>query len=254
MVMNDAKTANARDRRSSLTAPLQHGIFRRIWLASLLSNLGLMILGVGAAWSMAGITSSAGMVGLVQSALQLPVALVAAPAGAAADMFDRRKLALYSLGFSFAGSAVLVALAGFGAIGPETLLVSCFTIGCGMALFGPSWQSSVNEQVPANSVAPAIALNGISFNIARSFGPAIGGAIIAAAGAAAAFAANALSYLPLIAVLLLWRRVAEPSRLPPERLAGAVVAGARYIANSPPVRIALLRTLSSGSPAAASQR
>jgi len=123
---------------------------------------------------------------------------------------------------------------------PETLLGFCFQIGCGMSLFGPSWQASVPEQVPAEARAPAIALNGISFNIV-SFGPAIGGVIVASAGSVAAFAPNALCYLPLIAVLL-WRRSPEPSRLPPERLAGAVVAGVRYIANSRPVRIALGRT------------
>jgi predicted MFS family arabinose efflux permease len=161
-------------------------------------------------------------------------------------MFDRRKVALFSLVLALAGSIALAALAGWGALRPETLLGFCFLIGCGMALFGPSWQASVPEQVPAESLPPAIALNGISFNIARSFGPAVGGLIVASAGAVAAFVANALCYLPLIVVLLLWRRAPEPSRLPPERLAGAVVAGVRYIANSPAMRASLGRTFAIG--------
>src|SRR5207253_934815 len=82
-----------------------------------------------------------------------------------------------------------------------TLLSLCFVVGSGMALFGPAWQSSVSEQVPADTLPSAVALNGISYNIARSFGPAIGGIVVATAGAVAAFAANALLYIPLLIVL-----------------------------------------------------
>ena len=106
--------------------------------------------------------------------------------------------------------------------------------------------ASVSEQVPAEALPSAVALNSISYNIARSFGPAIGGVIVAAAGVIAAFATNALFYLPLIIVLYLWRRVQEPSRLPPERLARAVISGVRYIVNSPSIRILLMRTLATG--------
>jgi MFS family permease len=115
----------------------------------------------------------------------------------------------------------LTALAWLDVMTPALLLIFCFIIGSGMALFGPSWQASVSEQVPAEALPSAIALNGISYNIARSFGPAIGGVIVAAAGSLAAFATNAFLYLPLIVVLFYWRRVEEPSRLPPERMARA---------------------------------
>ena len=115
-----------------------------------------------------------------------------------------------------------------------------------MALFGPAWQSSVSEQVPTETLPSAVALNGISYNIARSFGPAIGGIVVATAGAVAAFAANAVLYIPLLVVLFLWRRVSEPSRLPRERLNRAIVSGVRYIANSPSIRIVLARTLVTG--------
>ena len=98
----------------------------------------------------------------------------------------------------------------------------------------------------AEALPPAVALNGISYNIARSFGPAIGGVIVASAGAVAAFATNALLYLPLLIVLFLWRRQQEPSRLPPERLARAVISGVRYIVHSPSIRIVLGRTLTTG--------
>ncbi len=229
-----------------VTAPLRHSAFRRIWLASLVSNLGLLIQGVGAAWAMTQMTSSADKVALVQTALTLPVMLIAMPAGAIADMYDRRIVALISLSIALCGATALTVLAWLGLVTPRILLTFCFVVGSGMALFGPAWQSSVSEQVPSETLPSAVALNGISYNIARSFGPAIGGIVVAAAGAVAAFAANALLYVPLLVVLFLWRRPTEPSRLPRERLNRAMVSGARYIANSPSIRIVLARTLVMG--------
>src|ERR1700716_1792500 len=229
-----------------VAAPLRHAVFRRIWLASLLSNLGLLIQAVGAAWAMTQMTSSADKVALVQTALMLPVMLISMPAGAIADMYDRRVVALISLSISLAGSTALSVLAWLDLVTPQSLLTLCFIVGSGMALFGPAWQSSVSEQVPAETLPSAVALNGISYNIARSFGPAIGGIVVATAGAGAAFAGNARRYIPLLIVLFLWRRATEPSRLPREKLSRAMVSGVRYIANSPSIRIVLTRTLVTG--------
>jgi len=221
-------------------------VFRRIWLASLLTNLGLMINGVGAAWAMTQMTSSASMVALVQTALMLPIMLLSLAAGAIADMYDRRIVGLTALSLGLLGGVTLAVLAYLNAITPNSLLLFCFLIGSSMALFGPAWQASVSEQVPAETLPSAVALNGISYNIARSFGPALGGIIVAAAGAVAAFVCNVLLYIPLIVVLYLWQRTLEPSRLPPERLRRAVVSGVRYIIHSPSIRIVLYRTLVTG--------
>lgn len=229
-----------------VAAPLRFPVFRRIWLASLLSNLGLMIQGVGAAWAMTQMTSSADKVALVQTALMLPIMLISMPAGAVADMYDRRIVSLLSLVISLVGATALTVLDWFGMVTPQILLAFCFVVGSGMALFGPAWQSSVSEQVPEDILPAAVALNGISYNIARSFGPAIGGIVVATAGAVAAFACNALLYIPLLIVLFLWRRNSEPSRLPREQLNRAMVSGVRYIANSPSIRIVLARTLITG--------
>ncbi|MCA6123409.1 MFS transporter [Bradyrhizobium sp. WSM 1704] len=235
-----------RKRTDSITAPLRHSIFRRIWLASLLSNLGILIQGVGAAWAMTQMTSEADKVALVQTALMLPVMLISMPGGAIADMHDRRVVSMVSLVIALTGATVLTVLAWFNLVTPNLLLALCFVVGSGMALFGPAWQSSVSEQVPAETLPAAVALNGISYNIARSFGPAIGGIVVASAGAVAAFAANAVLYLPLLVVLFLWNRVTEPSRLPRERLNRAIVSGVRYIANSPSIKIVLTRTMVTG--------
>ena len=191
----------------SIAAPLRHSVFRRIWLASLVSNLGILIQGVGAAWAMTQMTSSADKVALVQTALMLPIMLIAMPAGAIADMHDRRIVALISLSIALAGATALTVLAWLNLVTPNILLALCFVVGSGMALFGPAWQASVSEQVPAETLPSAVALNGISYNIARSFGPAIGGIVVATAGAVAAFAVNAVLYLPLMVVLFLWNRV-----------------------------------------------
>src|SRR5947199_1575596 len=201
---------------------------------------------VGSAWAMTQMTPSADKVARVHTALMLPVMLISMPAGAIADMYDRRIVALVSLSIALAGATALSVLAWLGRLTPDILLAFCFIVGSGMALFGPAWQASVSEQVPPETLPSAVALNGISYNIARSFGPAIGGIVVATAGAVAAFAVNALLYLPLVVVLFLWNRVHEPSRLPRERLNRAMVSGARYISNSPSIRIVLARTLLTG--------
>lgn len=229
-----------------ITVPLRYSFFRRIWLASLFSNLGYLIQGVGAAWAMTEMTSSADMVALVQTALMLPTMFIAIPAGAIADMYDRRIVALVALAIALCGASVLTALDWLGLITPNLLLVFCFLVGSGLALMSPAWQSSVSEQVPAEELPAAVALNGISYNIARSFGPAVGGIVVATAGTVAAFALNTLLYLPLVLALFFWKRVAAPSRLPPEQLSRAIISGIRYITNSPPIKIVLTRTMAMG--------
>ncbi|MGY4408261.1 MFS transporter [Bradyrhizobium sp. USDA 3315] len=237
---SDFQTSN------SIAAPLHNPTFLRIWLASLLSNLGILIQGVGATWAMTEMTSFADKVALVQTALLLPIMLVAMPAGAIADMRDRRIVMLVALSIALCGATALTAIDWLGFTTPNLLLVLCFVVGTGMALMGPAWQSSVSEQVPAESLPAAIALNGISYNIARSFGPAVGGLIVATAGAVLAFAVNAFLYLPLIAALFLWKRVPKPSRLPRERLSRAIVSGLRYIANSPSIKVVIARSMITG--------
>lgn len=227
----------------AITAPLRYTTFRRLWLASLLSNLGILIQGVSAAWAMTQMTSSADKLALVQTALLLPMMLLSMLAGATADMHDRRIVALVALSAEFFGAIAMAFFDWLGLITPNLLLVFCFVIGTGIAVRAPAWQSSVSEQVPAEALPAAIALNGISYNIARSIGPAIGGLVVAAAGTLAAFALNALLYLPLMVALFVWKRVAEPSRLPPEQLSRAIVSGVRYIINSPPIKIVLIRAM-----------
>src|SRR5664279_2107859 len=109
-----------------VAAPLRHPVFRRIWLASLLSNLGLLIQGVGAAWAMTQMTPSADKVALVQTALMLPIMLISMPAGAIADMYDLSLIALISLSIALSGATALSVLAWLGMVTPQVLLGFCF--------------------------------------------------------------------------------------------------------------------------------
>jgi MFS family permease len=226
----------------SALSPLRYPVFRKVWTASTLSNLGALIQSVGAAWLMISIAQSADMVALVQASLTLPVVLLSLVAGAMADNLDRRKVMLGAQIFLFVVSVALTVCAWTGSITPWLLLMFTFAIGCGAAFNAPAWQASVGDMVPRAELPGAVALNSMGFNIARSVGPAIGGLIVAAAGAATAFAVNALSYIALIVVLWRWRPVRDPQSLPRETLGIAIAAGVRYVAMSPAIRTVLLRS------------
>lgn len=227
--------------RVAALAPFRHGIFRAVWAASLVSNFGGLIQGVGAAWMMTTIATSSYQVALVQASTTLPIMLFALVAGAIADSFNRRKVMLVAQTFMLVVSALLTLFTWQGWMTPWTLLAFTFLIDSGTALNSPSWQASVGDMVPRAKVPAAVALNSLGFNITRSVGPAIGGVIVAAAGAAAAFAANAVSYIGLIVVLARWKPALPDQTLPRESLGAAMGAGLRYVAMSPNIAKVLVR-------------
>src|SRR5690606_10065663 len=227
--------------RSSALSPFRHRVFRDIWFANVFSQFGGLIQTVGASWLMLSIAASSEMVTLVQTSTSLPIVLFALVAGALADNYDRRRMMLLAQIFMLLVSILLAAAAYFGLITPWLLLLLTFLIGCGQAFNAPAWQSSVGMMVPREDLPTAVAMNSMGFNIARSVGPALGGLIVAAFGAAVAFAINAFSYLGIIGVLLRWRPAAEPRLLPRERLWTAIQAGLRYVAMSPNISSTLLR-------------
>ncbi|TCR63956.1 MFS transporter [Bosea sp. BK604] len=233
--------------------PLRQPIFRAVWFASLASYFGGMIQNVGAAWLMTSIATSADIIALVQASTTLPVMLFSLAAGAISDNYDRRKVMLTAQSFMFAVSIGLAVCAWLDVMTPWLLLAFTFLIGCGTALNGPAWQSSVGEMVPRSDLPAAITLNSVGFNIARSVGPALGGIIVAAAGAVIAFAVNAVSYIGLIVVLSRWRPPVVERLLPRETLGIAMSAGIRYVAMSPNIRSVLLRGFAFGFGAIAAQ-
>ncbi|HUI59741.1 MAG TPA: MFS transporter [Steroidobacteraceae bacterium] len=230
-------------RNSSTLAPFQSRIFASIWSASLISNFGSLIQAVGASWLMTSIAPTADMVALVQASTTLPIMLLSLPAGASADIWDRRLVMVIAQAMMLTVAAVLTVCAYKGMVTPWVLLSLTFLLGCGVAVYGPAWQSSVGEQVPRADLAPAVALNSLAFNLARTAGPAVGGVIVARAGPPAAFLVNGLSYVALIVVLVLWHRPQAQRFLPPENVLNAMAAGVRYARLSPGIRTVLIRGL-----------
>jgi len=229
--------------RATTLAPFQSRTFLKIWSASLVSNFGSLIQAVGASWLMTSLAPTADYVALVQASTSLPIMLLALPSGAIADIWDRRVIMLIAQGAMLIVSIALAVMAFADLITPWSLLTLTFLIGCGVALYGPAWQSSVGEQVPREHIPAAVALNTMSYNLARTAGPAIGGIIVATAGAPAAFVANALTYFVLIVMLISWKRPKPQSHLPPETMLMAMSAGLRYSRLSPAIRAVLLRGL-----------
>lgn len=212
---------------------LRQTAFRNIWIANLVSSLGLLIHSVGASWTMVSLTSAPEMVALVQTAMALPMVLLSLAAGAVADNFDRRRVMIIAQVTMLSVATTLAVLSLGGLLTPWLLLALTFMLGCGSALNNPAWQASIGDLVPRRELAAAITLNGMSFNLARSLGPAIGGLVVGALGAAAAFALNAMSYVGLIVVLIRWK--APRAAAARERLDRAMAAGLRYVARSPDV-------------------
>lgn len=228
---------------NSTLAPFKHESFRVLWSATLVSNLGGLIQAVGAGWMMTTMTDSHNMVALVQAATTLPVMIFSIAAGALADNFNRRRIMLVAQSLMALASLCLAVLTFLGVLSPWLLLGFTFLIGCGTALHNPSWQASMGDLVPRTELPSAISLNAMGFNLMRSVGPAIGGIIVAVAGAFAAFALNALSYIPLIWALFRWKPEYAPRSLPRERFGSAMAAGVRYVFMSPNLIAVILRSL-----------
>ncbi|ATE67217.1 MFS transporter [Rhizorhabdus dicambivorans] len=227
----------------SARSPLRFPTFRSLWFANLVTGIGYMIQSVGASWLMLELTSSPSMVALVQTSITLPIMLFSVLAGATADSWDRRRLMLWSQTFMMAVSIGLAVLTHINLASPYMLLAFTFLIGCGNAFNAPAWQASVGDMVPKALLPDAVALNSAAFNTARSAGPALGGAIVAAAGATTAFMVNCATYPLLIITLLRWHPKPDPSALPAERIAGAIASGVRYVFMSPDLLKTIARAM-----------
>jgi MFS family permease len=198
--------------------------------------------GVAAAWLMTSLTSSPVPVALLTTMSNLPLFLVGLPAGALADMVDRRWLVILTQIWMLAVAALLAALTTLGWMTPAALLALTFLIALGGALSAPAWQAIVPALVPRRELANAVALNSAGFNLARAIGPAIGGLIVAASGPATVFWLNAASFLGVIFVIYSWKPAPRERPAQPERVVSAIAAGMRFARHSPPMRAVLVRT------------
>ena len=208
--------------------PLRRSLFRSLWIAAIASNMATWMHDVGAAWLMTSLAPSPLMVSMVQAATSLPLFVLALPAGALADVFDRRRLLLTTQSWMLIAAAGLALVTALGWTGPVLLLAFTVAVGIGTAFNAPAWQAIVPEIVPRSELPAAVALNSAGINLARALGPALGGLVVAQLGPQAAFGLNALSFIGVILVLFFWKREKRRSALPPEHFFSAMLAGLRY--------------------------
>src|SRR3954470_9725579 len=226
----------------STWSPLAHPLFRALWIASAASHIGSYMTDVGQGWLMASLTPSPLIVSLLLTAESLPFFLLALPAGALADIIDRRRLLVFSqLALAVVlGTLAVVTLTGI--VTPWVLLGLAFALGTANAVNDPAWQAVVPDLLPKEELAAGVTLRGVGINVARTLGPAFGGFVVAIAGPGIVFVLDALSFLGVVGVLLSWRREPTRSVLPPERILPAIRAGLRFARHSPPLRHVLLGT------------
>ena len=230
---------------SGALAPLYEPLFRSLWIAAVISYTGSWMQNVATGWQMTSLTRSPMLVSMVQLALSLPVLLIALPAGALADLVDRRKFLLFTQASMVAASTVLGILVITGTCTPAWLLTLTFLLGVGAVMNDPAWQALTPDLVPSSKLASAVALNSAAFNIARSVGPALGGLVIARAGSGAAFLLNAVSFFGVILFLYYWKPAArEPGQAKVKvTFSGAILLGVRYVRQEKRIRAVMVRTL-----------
>jgi len=222
-------------------SPLQRSLFRSVWIATIVSNVGTWMQDVGAGWLMTSLSSSPALVALIEAADSIPVMLLALPAGAVADIVDRRRLliAVQTYLMIVAGALFVSTLLGYTTA--WSLLGFTFALGVGTALMMPAWSAIVPELVPPEELASAVALNSVAVNVSRAIGPAIAGLLVAAVGPWLVFALNALSYIGILAVLVRWQREHRKSALPAERFLSAIRVGMRFVLHTRPLQAVLVR-------------
>ncbi len=226
----------------SVLGPLHEPLFRTLWIAAVVSYTGTWMQNVGAAWLMTSLTMSPLMVGLVQAAGSIAVFLVVLPAGAIADMVDRRKLLLFTQSWMVLAAAALGVLTLAGKITPTLLLLLALLMGFGAVLNDPAWQAITPEIVSHQNFTAGIALNSAGFNVARAIGPALGGLVIAAAGSGIAFLLNAVSFFGVIYFLYRWRRRPGRTSFRAAHMMRAMFDGVRHMRGSQSVKAVLVRS------------
>jgi MFS family permease len=222
--------------------PLRVALFRNLLIADLVSDIGTFMQTMGAAWLMTTLTTSTVYIALIQTASALPFFLLALPAGSLGDIIDRRRLILGTETWMFVMAAILAVVTFTGGMTPWLLLLLTLALSLGDAVESPTWRAIFPELVTKEDLTPALALNGIEFNLARAVGPGLAGLVIAAVGVAAAFLVDAISFLGVIFVIFTWKRPARKSALPAETITGASWAAIRYVRYSPAIQTLLVRS------------
>ena len=222
--------------------PLRSKAFLVLWIATVVSNVGTWMQNAAAGWLMTGLTQDAFIVSMVQVATMLPVVLLGLPAGALADIIDRRTLLIWVNVALTVIVALLAVLVSLGQVNPVSLIAFTALAGAASALIAPSWQAIVPSLVPRRDLQAAISLNSVGINISRALGPALAGILIGIIGLSAPFYVNAITTLGVIAALIWWKPNDGPARrLPAEGFTHALGLGLRHARHNPHLRSTLIR-------------
>jgi MFS family permease len=224
--------------------PFRNHVYRAVWLATVVANTGGWIYNAAAGWLMTSLDARPLMVSLVQVAASLPLFLLALPAGALADLIDRRRFIVRLELAVFLLSAIFAWIVTVGAATPVLLLLFMFVLSSLSALEAPAWQAIVPELVSREDLPSAVAANSVGVNISRAVGPALAGVIIATWGIAAPFWIDAVSNFGVIGVFLWWRpKLMRTDSAPGEKFMSAIATGFRYARHSAPLRATLARSV-----------
>ncbi len=177
--------------------------FRTYWLGASLSNIGTWFQNIAAGLLVYELTRSTLAVGAVNFSQFIGSFLLASVAGGAADRYDRRRLLMASQGVAAVVGAALAVITLLGAVTPAIVIGASLLLGFSLAFMVPALLALVPLLVEEVDLDAAVALNSVSFNLARAVGPVLGALVVESAGYGVAFALNALSFLAFIGALAL---------------------------------------------------
>ena len=228
----------------SIWSPLRQPAFRGLWLCGAVFFIGAGMQTMAAAWLMVELTGSSFLAALVQTAVFLPMFLLALPAGVLADTTDRRRLISGALIAQVVACVLLAGLVLGGWGGPASVLFLVFVCGCCTAVLTPAWNSSVIDPVPRDEWPQAITAIGIAYNAARAIGPTLAGLLFAWMGAGWVFVVTVFTTGVMWESIRRWPPKAHPpSRLPAERLWGGTLSGLRFAWHSRIILAQLVRVM-----------
>ena len=227
---------------TSMWSPLKNKAYAVLFVATVISNIGTWMHEVGASWKMTQMTHDPTMVALIQTAVSLPIFFFALPAGAIADLFNRKLLLLTINTIALLLAVALALLMQFEKVTPYVLLLCTFLLGVCAAFIAPAWQAIVPGLVPKKALSAAVSLNGVGINISRAIGPALAGALIVSFGIQSPFWINCLSFMVIILALYWWKPNDQPQTgLPKEHILPAMISGLNYAKHSAPLKATLVR-------------
>ena len=222
---------------------LRNPVFLRLWLASVLSGTFVSAQDLAATWLMHDLGASSLSLSLMATAASAPFFLLTLPAGAVADIANRRTVIVSAVLWQGAGSAVLAAGAWMGVIHPNAVLACIFAIGIGLAFSAPVWGAIVPDIVSKEELPSAITLGGVQLNLSGIVGPALGGFLLPLLGPPLLITVNALTFVVVALAVLQWKPRETQSTGLRESFTESFISSLRYARNSHRMRVILFRNL-----------